>query len=63
MSFMQERVQSGLSVLGRGAVAGPLEEDASIRRFLYPALHLPTSAMALFCRRYASLRVISATEK
>jgi hypothetical protein len=63
MSFMQERVQSGLSVLGRGAVVGPLEEDSSIHRFLYPALHLPTSAVALFCRRYASLRVVSATEK
>jgi hypothetical protein len=63
MSFMQERVQSGLSVLGRGAVAGPLEEDASIRRFLYPPVHLSTSAVARFGRRYASLCVVSATEK
>jgi hypothetical protein len=58
MSFMQERLQSGLSLLGRGAVAGSLEEDASVRRFLYPTLHLPTSAVAGFCRRYASVRVV-----
>lgn len=63
MSFMQERVQSGLSVLGRGAVAGPLEEDSSVRRFLYPAVHLSTSAVARFCRRYANHRVVSATQK
>jgi hypothetical protein len=63
MSFMQERVQSGLSVLGHCAVAGPLEEDAPVCRFLYPAVHLPTSPVARFCLRYANIRIVSDTEK
>ena len=58
MSLLQERVQSSLSVLGCGAVAGPLEEGAAVPRLLHFAVHPPPSSVAVFCRRYESLSEI-----
>ncbi|PSN41566.1 hypothetical protein C0J52_17360 [Blattella germanica] len=51
-SVSEERVQSGLQMLGRGAVAGQLEEDHPLRCLLCPALHSPSSTLALVRRWY-----------
>ncbi|GFG39105.1 hypothetical protein Cfor_12239, partial [Coptotermes formosanus] len=54
MPLLQERVQSSLSVLGCGAVAGPLEEGASVPRLLHSVVHPPPSPMVVLSRRYGS---------
>jgi len=54
MPLLQERVQSSLSVLGCGTVAGPLEEGAAVSRLLHFVIHPPPSPVAVFCLRYES---------
>ena len=55
MPLLQERVQSSLSMLGCGAVAGPLEEGAYVSCLLHFVVHPPSSPVAVLCRRYESL--------
>ena len=59
MPLLQERVQSSLSVLGCGVVAGRLEEGAAVPRSLHFVVHPPPSPVAVFCRRYESLLDLS----